>query len=46
VPLDALKALIADLDKLADADATPEDFIDLGNATAFEVATTEGECSA
>ena len=23
-----------------------EDFIDLGNATAFEVATTEGECSA
>jgi sulfite reductase (NADPH) hemoprotein beta-component len=46
VPLDVLKALIAELDKLADADATPEDFIDLGNATAFEVATTEGECSA
>jgi sulfite reductase beta subunit-like hemoprotein len=46
VPLDALKALIADLDKLADADATPDDFIDLGNAAAFEVATSEGECSA
>ncbi|HEY1552860.1 MAG TPA: nitrite/sulfite reductase [Kofleriaceae bacterium] len=46
VPLDALKALIADIDKLADVDATPDDFIDLGNATAFEVATTEGECSA
>jgi sulfite reductase beta subunit-like hemoprotein len=46
VPLDALKALIADLDKLADLDATPEDFVDLGNATAFEVATTDGECSA
>ena len=46
VSLDVLKALIADLDKLADADATPEDFIDLGNASAFEVATSEGECSA
>jgi sulfite reductase (NADPH) hemoprotein beta-component len=46
VPLEALKAQIADLDKLADADATPEDFVDLGNAAAFEVATTEGECSA
>ncbi|HEY3805771.1 MAG TPA: nitrite/sulfite reductase [Kofleriaceae bacterium] len=42
---DVLKSLIADLEKLGDADATPDDFIDLGTATAFEVATTEGECS-
>ncbi len=46
ISLDVLKSLITDLDKLADADATPDDFIDLGNASAFEVATAEGECSA
>jgi sulfite reductase beta subunit-like hemoprotein len=46
VSIDVLKSLVADLDKLADADATPDDFIDLGNASAFEVATSEGECSA
>ena len=46
ISLDVLKSLIADLDKLVDADATLDDFIDLGNANAFEVATTEGECSA
>ena len=46
VSTDVLKSLIADLEKLADADATPDDFVDLGNTTAFEVATTDGECSA
>lgn len=45
-PMDALKALIADLTVLADNDATAEDFIDLGQAAAFEVQTSEGECSA
>src|SRR6185437_411917 len=37
VPLDRLKAQIAGLEKLTDADAVPEDFIDLGETTAFEV---------
>ncbi|HWO17156.1 MAG TPA: nitrite/sulfite reductase [Kofleriaceae bacterium] len=45
VPLDRLRALIADLEKLSDADATEEDFIDLGEARAFEVQTSEGECA-
>jgi sulfite reductase (NADPH) hemoprotein beta-component len=45
VPLDRLKAQIADLEKLADADAVPEDFIDLGEARAFEVQSGEGECA-
>lgn len=45
VPLDRLKAQIADLEKLADADAIPEDFIDLGEARAFEVQSGEGECA-
>ena len=46
VSLETLKALIADLSELAAADATPDDFIDLGNASAFEVQSGEGECSA
>jgi sulfite reductase (NADPH) hemoprotein beta-component len=45
VPLDRLRALIADLEKLADHDATEDDFIDLGEARAFEVQTGEGECA-
>ncbi len=46
VALDELKALIADLGELADADATPDDFVDLGETSAFEVVQGEGECSA
>jgi sulfite reductase (NADPH) hemoprotein beta-component len=45
VPIERLRALIADLEKLADKDAIPEDFIDLGEAHAFEVQTGEGECA-
>jgi len=45
VSTDVLKQLIADLAHLDDADATPEDFIDLGATTAFEVQSGEGECS-
>jgi sulfite reductase (NADPH) hemoprotein beta-component len=45
VPLDTLRTLIADLSELADTDATPDDFIDLGQAAAFEVQTSEGECA-
>jgi sulfite reductase (NADPH) hemoprotein beta-component len=36
VPLDRLRAQIADLEKLADADATEDDFIDLGEARALD----------
>lgn len=45
VPAQTLKALIADLGELADADATEDDFIDLGESRAFEVQTAEGECA-
>lgn len=45
VPVDALKSLIGDLTVLNDDAATPDDFIDLGQATAFEVQTQEGECA-
>jgi sulfite reductase (NADPH) hemoprotein beta-component len=45
-PADELKRLIADLDKLSDVDATEADFIDLGETKAFDVQTSEGECSA
>jgi len=43
---DRLKSLISDLTELSEADAIEEDFIDLGQTTAFEVQTSEGECSA
>jgi sulfite reductase (NADPH) hemoprotein beta-component len=46
VPLDRLKSLITDLAELTDATATEEDFVDLGQTTAFEVQSGEGECSA
>lgn len=45
VPTDRLRAQIADLEKLADADATEADFIDLGEARAFAVQSGEGECA-
>jgi sulfite reductase (NADPH) hemoprotein beta-component len=46
VPLDELKALIADVGDLSDSDATEADFVDLGETSAFEVVQGEGECSA
>ncbi|HUJ63417.1 MAG TPA: nitrite/sulfite reductase [Kofleriaceae bacterium] len=46
VPLDELRALLADLTELDEADAIEADFIDLGEARAFEVVSGEGECSA
>ncbi|MEP6862525.1 MAG: nitrite/sulfite reductase [Deltaproteobacteria bacterium] len=45
VATDVLKQLIADLTQLDDADATAEDFVDLGQSAAFEVQTGEGECA-
>jgi sulfite reductase (NADPH) hemoprotein beta-component len=41
-----LRAAIADLERLEEADATSEDFIDLGEDAAFHPETMEGECSA
>jgi sulfite reductase (NADPH) hemoprotein beta-component len=46
VPADKLKATLGDLVDLADADAKDEDFIDLGETSAFEVVAGEGECAA
>ena len=45
VPLDKLRGLIADLEKLPEAEATEEDFIDIGETSAFVVQTGEGECA-
>ncbi|HEU0036562.1 MAG TPA: nitrite/sulfite reductase [Kofleriaceae bacterium] len=46
VPIEKLRSLIADLSELSDADATEDDFIDLGQTTAFEVQSGDGECAA
>jgi len=45
VSAEVLKQLIADLTVLDDKDATPDDFIDLGQDIAFEVQSGEGECA-
>ena len=39
------KELLADLLKLELADATPEDFIDLGSSVEFKVEDLDGECA-
>jgi hypothetical protein len=43
--LTRLKALLADLEVLTPQNAAPEDFIDLGETTAFRPETMEGECA-
>jgi hypothetical protein len=43
---DRIKATLGELVDLADADAKDEDFIDLGETSAFEVVQGEGECAA
>ena len=45
VSIETLRSLIADLTELREADAVEADFIDLGDTTAFEVITAEGECA-
>ena len=45
VPTDVLRPLITDLSELSEADAIESDFVDLGETTAFEVVTGEGECA-
>src|SRR6266851_1547344 len=46
VPLTHVQALLADLTDMAEAEATPDDFIDLGEKQSFEVVLQEGECAA
>jgi sulfite reductase (NADPH) hemoprotein beta-component len=41
-----IKTLLADLETLTAETATPEDFVDLGETTAFAPEMTAGECSA
>jgi sulfite reductase (NADPH) hemoprotein beta-component len=45
VPIEQLRALIADLGELSEADAVEDDFIDLGETRAFEIVDGEGECA-
>jgi sulfite reductase (NADPH) hemoprotein beta-component len=45
VPIETLRGLITDLGELREADATEDDFIDLGETRAFEVIDGEGECA-
>lgn len=45
VPIDTLRSLIAELSELRESDAVEADFIDLGEATAFELVDGEGECA-
>jgi sulfite reductase (NADPH) hemoprotein beta-component len=44
--LGRVKTVLADLERLAEAEATPSDFVDLGEADAFVPEVLEGECSA
>jgi sulfite reductase (ferredoxin) len=46
ISLDQVRALISDLSVIDDATATEDDFVDIGEAAAFEVISGEGECSA
>jgi sulfite reductase (NADPH) hemoprotein beta-component len=46
VDLATVKSELADLERLAPADARAEDFVDLGESREFEPEVMEGECSA
>lgn len=41
-----VKALLADLEQMRPEDASPQDFIDLGEDTTFKLVAMQGECSA
>ena len=45
VEIPRVKALLSDLETLTTATATPSDFIDLAETTAFRPETTDGECA-
>jgi sulfite reductase (NADPH) hemoprotein beta-component len=46
VDLARVKAAVADLEQVRAEETTPEDFVDLGEESEFEVTTMDGECSA
>ena len=46
VELGRVKSTLADLERVRPEETTATDFVDLGEKTAFEVTTMEGECSA
>jgi sulfite reductase beta subunit-like hemoprotein len=46
VELTRVRAALADLESLTEADAAPADFVDLGEAEAFTPDVQEGECQA
>ncbi|HUG53381.1 MAG TPA: nitrite/sulfite reductase [Vicinamibacteria bacterium] len=46
VELGRVKQLVSDLERVRPEEAAPADFVDLGEETAFEVTTMDGECSA
>ena len=46
VEVATVKTALAGLDRLSPEDASPEDFIDLAEDTAFDPSVQEGECSA
>lgn len=45
VPEEAVKNALAELSKIDEATAMPEDFLDIGDAKEFEVSTGPGECA-
>jgi len=45
VPLDSVKAVLADLERLTTEEASESDFIDLGEQQAFAPEVMEGECA-
>ena len=46
VPLESVTRELLDLQRLTEAEATPEDFIDLAETGAFAPEVMDGECSA
>ena len=46
VPVERVKQVVADLERLTPQDALPEDFVDLAEDTEFKPEIQEGECSA
>jgi len=46
VPLDRIKGVLADLERITVGEATSEDFVDLGETGEFRPDVREGECSA
>jgi hypothetical protein len=43
--METLRGVIGELTELREQDAVEADFVDLGETSAFEVVTAEGECA-